>query len=437
MKLASFIILTLIPVALMEKAAEEKSEDSDRIKRSGFSLLGGAIQNLQKSAFGASASLSQGSAGGVAHLSSSSSSSGHSSHGYDTGSYGGHDDFDHHHDNHDSKGFDGWSLKKSILNTLLQAVKAIAGGVTTLKGQLIKGSGYVVEQKGKLIQSGGEQVSNAGKSIIHNAHLVKPDSSHGHASLGHSLGSSFGGLTKTISSLSAGSSGSLSSVSGASSSSSSSSSSHGHDSSYPSHGAEYAAVDGHGIEYTNSFDNYDTKPIVHESYGPPKTTISHFEQPHSIYGTPEYNDDTYKFAETQVTDVQTDVLSEILKNIPHKPMKTVTSGGHSFNQIPIPSDAPMPPPPPFKPLKNFPVYSPQTSSFENSDIYLPDYSGTSLDIKSINTNPKAYDAYHTMTMKLSKPQAVVSTSLPGPISLNLLADKDFEIQKSIQYEIQS
>lgn len=50
----------------------------------------------------------------------------------------------------DTKSFDGWSLKKSILNTLLQAVKAIAGGVTSLKGQLIKGSGYLVSAKGKV-----------------------------------------------------------------------------------------------------------------------------------------------------------------------------------------------------------------------------------------------------------------------------------------------
>ena len=50
----------------------------------------------------------------------------------------------------DTKQFDGWSLKKSIINTLLQAVKAIAGGVTTLQGQLIKGSGYLVQQKGKV-----------------------------------------------------------------------------------------------------------------------------------------------------------------------------------------------------------------------------------------------------------------------------------------------
>lgn len=52
----------------------------------------------------------------------------------------------------DTKSFDGWSLKKSILNTLLQAVKAIAGGITTLKGQLIKGSGYLVSGGGKVSQ---------------------------------------------------------------------------------------------------------------------------------------------------------------------------------------------------------------------------------------------------------------------------------------------
>jgi hypothetical protein len=50
----------------------------------------------------------------------------------------------------DTKSFDGWTLKKSILNTLLQAVKAIAGGVTSLSGQGIKASGYLVSQKGKV-----------------------------------------------------------------------------------------------------------------------------------------------------------------------------------------------------------------------------------------------------------------------------------------------
>lgn len=46
--------------------------------------------------------------------------------------------------------FDGWALKKSILNTLFQAVKAITGGVTAIKGQLIKGSGYAISHGGKV-----------------------------------------------------------------------------------------------------------------------------------------------------------------------------------------------------------------------------------------------------------------------------------------------
>lgn len=98
-------------------------------------------------------------------------------------------------------------------------------------------------------------MSNAGKSIISSAHLIKPeDSGHGQRfvtfatsrkgfnsfflsqSLGHSLGSKFGGLTKSITSLSSGSLGSITSLSSGSagsigslsSSSSSSSSSHGH-----------------------------------------------------------------------------------------------------------------------------------------------------------------------------------------------------------------
>lgn len=46
--------------------------------------------------------------------------------------------------------FDAWELKKSILNTLFQAVKAITGGVTAIKGQLIKGSGYALSHGGKV-----------------------------------------------------------------------------------------------------------------------------------------------------------------------------------------------------------------------------------------------------------------------------------------------
>lgn len=46
--------------------------------------------------------------------------------------------------------FDGWKLKKSIMSTLFEAVKAIAGGITAINGQLIKGSGYAISAGGKV-----------------------------------------------------------------------------------------------------------------------------------------------------------------------------------------------------------------------------------------------------------------------------------------------
>lgn len=83
---------------------------------------------------------------------------------------------------YDKKSFDFWSLKKSILNTLLQAVKAIKGGVIAIKGQLIKGSGHLISAKGKLITSKGESITNLGKNIAASALLVPHgQSAHGYA----------------------------------------------------------------------------------------------------------------------------------------------------------------------------------------------------------------------------------------------------------------
>ncbi|KFB39383.1 AGAP013397-PA-like protein [Anopheles sinensis] len=97
--------------------------------------------------------------------------------------------------------FDGWSLKKSILNTLFQAVKAITGGVTAIKGQLIKGSGYLVSGAGKLIASGGDAVTGVGKKIALSAHLIPPkQASHPFAKLSGLLSSSSSGLSSGSSS---------------------------------------------------------------------------------------------------------------------------------------------------------------------------------------------------------------------------------------------
>lgn len=66
---------------------------------------------------------------------------------------------------------DYWGLKKSILYTLFQAVKAITGGVTILKGQLIKGGGHLATTLGKVIAVKGDAVSNFGKKIVSSAAL--------------------------------------------------------------------------------------------------------------------------------------------------------------------------------------------------------------------------------------------------------------------------
>lgn len=90
--------------------------------------------------------------------------------------------------------FDGWQLKKSILNTIFQAVKAIAGGVTAINGQIIKGGGHILSHGGKvslptfihsidctkftygiwlqLIAASGDAVTNVGKNIALSAKLL-------------------------------------------------------------------------------------------------------------------------------------------------------------------------------------------------------------------------------------------------------------------------
>lgn len=60
----------------------------------------------------------------------------------------------------------------------------------------------------------------------------------------------------------------------------------------------YAAVDGPSYNYkipeSHGYDNYGPPNVVHEAYGPPKPTISYIQEPHSAYGTPEYNGKTTK-----------------------------------------------------------------------------------------------------------------------------------------------
>ncbi|XP_018321909.1 uncharacterized protein LOC108734744 isoform X2 [Agrilus planipennis] len=96
-----------------------------------------------------------------------SSFSDHSGSGGDSGG--------HHYgpppEHHDSSGKlkEAWEIKKIILSSLLQAAKAVNGGLLAIGGKLIKGSGYLIEAKGRFLASKGDVVSDLGKKIVYAA----------------------------------------------------------------------------------------------------------------------------------------------------------------------------------------------------------------------------------------------------------------------------
>jgi hypothetical protein len=65
----------------------------------------------------------------------------------------------------EAKSFDFWAFKKALLSTLLQAVKAIKGGIIAIKGQIIKAKGNLLSTKGRIISAKGEAISNFGKHV--------------------------------------------------------------------------------------------------------------------------------------------------------------------------------------------------------------------------------------------------------------------------------
>ncbi|XP_014251976.1 formin-G [Cimex lectularius] len=71
-----------------------------------------------------------------------------------------------------TKSFSLWSFKKAILNALIQAVKAITGGVLALKGQLVKVKGHIVAAKGKLLETKGDAITEFGKHLATKALLT-------------------------------------------------------------------------------------------------------------------------------------------------------------------------------------------------------------------------------------------------------------------------
>jgi len=73
-----------------------------------------------------------------------------------------------------TKSFNLWGIKKAILSSVLQATKAITGGVIAVKGQLLKAKGHAVVAKGKLLQTKGEAITNYGRNVATHAFDVHP-----------------------------------------------------------------------------------------------------------------------------------------------------------------------------------------------------------------------------------------------------------------------
>lgn len=125
------------------------------------------------------------------------------------------------------------------------------------------------------------------------------------------------------------------------------------------------------------------------------------------------------------------MLAQILKDLPHKPMKTVgqySHGAHNFNQIPLSENHV----PPFKPLSDYPTYHSQNILSEyGPPTHFSDFTGQASEKIPVAVNPKAYDIYHSMKFKMSKEKNFVT--LPS-----IFDDlKGVEIQKSIVYEFKA
>lgn len=89
---------------------------------------------------------------------------------------------------YDHKSFSLWGFKKAIFSTLLQAIKAITGGVIALKGQIIKVKGHLIAAKGHLLQTKGEAITDFGRHIATKALLNPvhvPPSATGLSAFGH------------------------------------------------------------------------------------------------------------------------------------------------------------------------------------------------------------------------------------------------------------
>lgn len=76
------------------------------------------------------------------------------------------------------KPFDWYGFKKTILASLLQAVKAITGGVIALNGQLVKVKGHLLAAKAHLLSTKGDSITAFGRHIVTHAFSTPHDTAH-------------------------------------------------------------------------------------------------------------------------------------------------------------------------------------------------------------------------------------------------------------------
>ncbi|XP_033330081.2 uncharacterized protein LOC117222474 [Megalopta genalis] len=155
--------------------------DSGGIIQGSSSLIGGIAKGIIGGLVSASGSASTGSSS-VSASSSAQTSSKSAASSMDQrkpepyGHYGQYGYYGPPHPYASSKQFTVWDFKKAIFSTLMQAVKAISGGVIALKGQLIKGGGYLVSTQGKMIAKAGDAITSLGTNIAKNA--AHPPATH-------------------------------------------------------------------------------------------------------------------------------------------------------------------------------------------------------------------------------------------------------------------
>ncbi|XP_059611058.1 uncharacterized protein LOC132257987 [Phlebotomus argentipes] len=389
-------------------AASDKLSDVTRAKRSGFDLFGGIKKHILSGIGQASASLAAGSSG------SSSSKS--------------------HPAPHEEIKIDAWHLKKSILNTLFQAVKAITGGVTAIKGQLIKGSGYLISAKGKLIAASGDKVTNVGKKIVTNAILVPPNP--------HPFAKLSGGSSSSQHSSPTGHSESFTSFE--------SPITVEHHHSYDTH-SEHAYLP--PAPLTTSYGSPSVSPgYVSTKYGAPTTAFdyhSHVNYPPLTTGH------SANYIQSKSIQSAADVLRQVLNEKVPSSTDHPPQDNYKLTQYAIPSD-PQSYVPQFKPLGPNQAYGPPIGVVQTQTITTAYGNPAALPSVQHNwlTNPKdPYATYAAMTAKNQQSHAlpkksvtVVEDSKPDATDnrvhhqqlksiKHMIGGADFDIQRSVSYEL--